>query len=196
MAKRESERVLQLATDGGKVEVIRYWNEHRAWRFNYKTVSGSATSSSLDYGRDPQDPDHPHDFLTLGDAIHAFSPDGDWVSWSVPEVHPDYRQQVWELREQVLETADEGCQKFARQHDSQWTQACGERLAKNRHEMSEQHHEHVILPGSTLDSILGASLAVIEHLRKAPLSAEEISEFERTMIRVLEKRKAERPERS
>ena len=95
MTNRESEHVLELSADGGGVDFIRHWNEHRAWRFMYKNLSPGAGSSDRDQGRTPHDPDHPHDFLTLGDAIHAFSPDGAWVAWSALDVHPDYREQVW-----------------------------------------------------------------------------------------------------
>ena len=192
MTNDQSERVLTLTDVEGSVELIRHWNEHRAWRFIYKIQGRGVTNPALDFGRASQDPDHPHDFLTLGDAIHACSPGGEWVSWSVLDVHPDYRLQVWEVREQVIETADEGRQKIARRHDSQWSKACGRPLSRNHIENSEQLSENPIAPGSALDLILGASIAVIEHLHKAPMSAEEISEFETAMIRVIQKRNADR----
>jgi hypothetical protein len=190
MPHRESERVLQLSADAGGVDFFRHWNEHRAWRFTYKNSSHMIDSPELVHGRATPDP--PYDFLTLSEAIHALSPDGEWVSWSVLDVHPEYKQQIWQLRKQTIETAAEGRWKFARKQDSQWAHACGQPLPGR----SEQLSGPAIHPGSTLDTILGASIAVIEHLRKVPMSPDEIREFETTMIRVLEKRKTVHPERS
>ncbi len=194
MPRTESEPVLQLSADGGGVELLRHWNEHRAWRFTCRNLSRGADTSDLGHGRTALDPHQ--DFMTLSDAIHAISPDGEWISWSVLEVHPDYKQQVWQLRQQTIETADESRCRFARKQDSQWAEACSQPLQKILSVKSEQLSGTAILPGSTLDSILGASIAVIEHLRKVPMSPDEIREFETTMIRVLEKRRTGHPERS
>lgn len=192
MMNRESERVLQLSADGDGVDFIRHWNEHRAWRFNYRILPSAAGSSKRDFGRTPYDPNHPHDFLTLGDAIHACSPDGAWISWSVLEIHPDYREQLWQLREDTIEMARDGDRKMARQQDSQWAKACGHPGTKLHPGPTGQLRESSITPGSVLDMILGASLAVIEQVRNVPMSDEEAGEFEAKLIRSLEQRKADR----
>jgi hypothetical protein len=196
MPNRELESVLQLSADGSRVELFRHWNEHRAWRFTYGNRSRGLDGSDLNHGRTAPDPVTHRDFLTLGDAIHTLSPDGEWVSWSVLEVHPDYKQQVWQLREQILKSADEGRRRAARKQDSQWAEACGQRISGIRPGKTEQLSQTAIPPETTHDLILGASIAIIEHLRKVPMSAEEIREFEATMSRVLERRKTERLEHS
>ena len=191
MPSENPESILKMGVEGGGVEFFREWNSDGAWRFTFK---GSSMGFDLDEewrSFDSNDRIGPGFYVTLNDAIAGFSTDGDWVHWSPIKVHPDYKELVWQLRVSTLSSLGDVRPDRRGYQDRRWARICGQRVSTERPN-SDRPSSIIVRPGGTLDWILGASIAVFEHLRKVPMSTEEVAEFEATMIRVLEKRQNER----
>lgn len=195
MPSPEPECVFRMGVEGGGVDFFRQWNFDGAWRFTFKGSSGGIEIDDDWKTWSSTDTETPGVYMTLDDAIAGFSSDGDWVHWSVINVHPDYKEYVWQLRERTIESANGQSAKRARKRDHVWAKKCGQRVPKSVLKTTAKPMPIVVRPGGTLDQILGTSIAVMEHLRKEPLSEEEVSEFEATMIRVLETRRSEHRKR-
>lgn len=196
MPSEQPECVFEMGVEGGGVQFFRQWTADDAWCYTFKGLSGGFDRADFDEDWTPPPPRPPQIFMTLDDAIAGFSSDGDWVHWYPTRVHPDFKEHVWLLRERTIASFEKGRDPSARRDDTRWARICGRRLPKSPARENAKPSRIIVRPGGTLDMVLGCAIATIEHLRKAPMSDEEISEFEANMVRVLEARKAEQRERT
>lgn len=141
MPNLEPELLLCLLAEGGGVEILRWPEADGSWRFSYRSMGCSGFDRS-DFFEDeesvvgptvPEPPVRtlPANFSTVEEAIVNCSSDGSWVRWSVFEIHPDYIQNIWQLRERTIESAEESRARNARSVDGEWADACGYKLPKN-----------------------------------------------------------------
>jgi hypothetical protein len=192
MSENRPELILHMGVEGGGVSVTRRLGSDGAWRFDYHGSSMLIDPDEEWIGFNSVNSKQPNGYVTLEDAIAGFSSHGDWVRWSPIEVHADYKDHVWKLRERIIASRNDSERTGRPYLEKRWARACGKRFPLDRPNPAVDTAGIVVRPGGPLDLILGASIAVLEHLRKEPMSVAEVAEFEASMISVLERRKADR----
>ncbi len=131
MPNQKPERILRLATEGGGVDFFRHQASDGAWRFTIEALGGGFDRSDFDEDWTPSPPTPPKFFMTIEDAIWCESSDGYWVCWQVLEIHPDFKQHVWQLRERIIESSEDQQAIHARERDYAWAEACGRKFPQS-----------------------------------------------------------------
>ena len=97
-----SELILNLGVEGGAADIRREKASDGTWVFFCKTFSGGFDLSEFESAETPRKRLESKTFARLEGALEAFAGGAEWVFYFPTKVHPDFRDEVWELREQSL----------------------------------------------------------------------------------------------
>lgn len=102
MKSSETELIFSLGVESGGVKFFRNQSSNGDLEFTYTVSSGGIELQEFEDTSSTSKPHVSGPFSTLDDAISRFSKNEEWVHFYPTFVHPEFGEQVWNLRASVL----------------------------------------------------------------------------------------------
>ena len=125
MPASKSELIINLGVEGGAADVRRAMSADGTSTFLLRTYGGGFDLSEFEHDSPAKKQTQNRTFTSLQAALEAFSGGSEWVLYYPTSIHRDFRDEVWELREQCLARIERSDGDFHRHINGQWQQLCG-----------------------------------------------------------------------
>jgi len=119
----EKEMVLELGVEGGGATIYRTAVASDGWQFH---VEGS--SMFLDENDDEDWRSWTSEPVpTIRDALRSIADDGSWVFFHPISIHPEYRNDVWELAQEIASKLPAERSEMWENRNRHWQRLCLEK---------------------------------------------------------------------
>jgi hypothetical protein len=120
MVQLRSQRILHLAVEGGAAYIRGKKATDGTWFFFYRTCSGGFDLSESGNELVPATCNQSKTFASVAEALEALANGTEWVLYSPTEVHPDFREEIWNLRQECLSRSESSDGHFNQHITETW----------------------------------------------------------------------------